>query len=260
MIVDIHVHPVVDEKTFGHMLREAEAAGIDKLVVLGALQRTYYEDGKRAVDDHNTKMEKVMEKYSGSIVGFCNVGCTDPDATWFLEKSVREFGMRGLGELGYERHWDLKGLLGCHLLLRKAGELGIPVVIHSWHTEEGLPPHLEEHVGNQPRHSAHVIGEIARRCPDTTLIFSHVGGIWEKAFQAAKPYQNACFDTSGFDPLMGVVERAVQVLGSERVFFGSDAPGRSFVAQVAKVQYADISKRDRDMILGGNAMRVLGLR
>ena len=39
---------------------------------------------------------------------------------------------------------------------------------------------------------------------------------------------------------------------------GSDAAGRSYASQLAKVHGADISERDKRLILGGNIERVLG--
>jgi hypothetical protein len=51
---------------------------------------------------------------------------------------------------------------------------------------------------------------------------------------------------------------AVRELGPGRVLFGSDAPGRSFASQLAKVQDADITESQRRMILGGNLRRMLG--
>jgi len=74
-----------------------------------------------------------------------------------------------------------------------------------------------------------------------------------------EPYRNVYLDTSGFDPEMGIVEMAVERLGAERVIYGSDAPGRSFAAQVAKVIYADISEADKRLILGENAAKILRL-
>ncbi|TFG71212.1 MAG: amidohydrolase, partial [Anaerolineales bacterium] len=88
----------------------------------------------------------------------------------------------------------------------------------------------------------------------------HAGMVWDKAFQAAQPYPNLNFDMSGFDPERGIVEKAVEVLVAERVLFGSDAPVRSYAAQIAKSQFADISVEDRMLVLGGNAARLLNLR
>ena len=45
---------------------------------------------------------------------------------------------------------------------------------------------------------------------------------------------------------------------SERVIWGSDAPGRSFASQLGKVLGAEIDEEARGLILGGNLKRMLG--
>ena len=62
---------------------------------------------------------------------------------------------------------------------------------------------------------------------------------------------------AGFDPTAGVVEMAVRELGPERVIFGSDAAGRSFASQLAKVMGAEVPQSAKDLILGENLRRLL---
>ena len=50
---------------------------------------------------------------------------------------------------------------------------------------------------------------------------------------------------------------AVRELGAERVLYGSDAPGRAFASQIAKVTGADISASQKALILGENLKRLL---
>ena len=52
-------------------------------------------------------------------------------------------------------------------------------------------------------------------------------------------------------------EFAVRHMGPERVLFGSDAPGRSFGVQLGKVLGADLTPDQRDLVLFGNAERML---
>jgi hypothetical protein len=54
-----------------------------------------------------------------------------------------------------------------------------------------------------------------------------------------------------------MTEMAVRELGAGRVLYGSDAGGRSFASQLAKVQGAAISKGAKRMILGENLRRLL---
>jgi predicted TIM-barrel fold metal-dependent hydrolase len=50
---------------------------------------------------------------------------------------------------------------------------------------------------------------------------------------------------------------AVRELGAERVIYGSDAGGRSFASQLAKVMGAEIPEAARQLILGENLRRLL---
>jgi predicted TIM-barrel fold metal-dependent hydrolase len=53
------------------------------------------------------------------------------------------------------------------------------------------------------------------------------------------------------------VETAVRELGAERVIYGSDAGGRSFASQLAKVMGAEISDAAKRLILGENLRQLL---
>ena len=54
-----------------------------------------------------------------------------------------------------------------------------------------------------------------------------------------------------------MMEMAVRELGADRIIYGSDAGGRSFASQLAKVQGADIDNAAKKMILGRNYQRLL---
>ena len=238
MIVDIHVHPPRDGSGIEKMLEAGRRAGIHKQVFMGI-------------------EKELVDKFSDEIIGFVRGRCTDPESPAILEEYVKGYGYKGV-KIHREPNWPLTALLSGHPIFMKAEELGIPVIIHSWHEEEGISEAMPRlHDAYFP---VYLMAELGKRHPDTTFIFAHAGGMWVKAFQAAKPYPNLCFDMSGFDPERGIVEKAVGVLGPERVLFGSDAPGRNYVAQMAKVQYADISERDKKLIMGENAIRLLDLR
>ena len=50
---------------------------------------------------------------------------------------------------------------------------------------------------------------------------------------------------------------AVRELGAERVIYGSDAGGRSFASQLAKVHGAEIPDVAKELIFSGNLERLL---
>ena len=60
-------------------------------------------------------------------------------------------------------------------------------------------------------------------------------------------------DIGGNEATNGYTEMLVRYLGAGRVVFGSDATGRSFTSQLAKVYGAAITEDERDKIFYGNA-------
>jgi predicted TIM-barrel fold metal-dependent hydrolase len=67
-------------------------------------------------------------------------------------------------------------------------------------------------------------------------------------------------DTSGGQPVAGLVEYAVDKIGAERILFGSDlygAVGRDPACQLGRILGADISEQAKKLITELNAKRIL---
>jgi predicted TIM-barrel fold metal-dependent hydrolase len=112
--------------------------------------------------------------------------------------------------------------------------------------------------GNLPGESRpQDVVELARRHPEAAFIDAHTGGDWELGIRTIRAAKNIAACVAGFDPTSGVVEMAVRELGAERVVFGSDAAGRTFASQLAKVMGAEIPESARRLILGENLRRML---
>ena len=98
---------------------------------------------------------------------------------------------------------------------------------------------------------------LAKRHPTAKFICGHTGGNWELGIRAVRRQPNIFVDLAGSEPTAGMTEMAVRELGASRVLFGSDASGRSFASQLAKVYDARISADDRRAILARNLRRLL---
>jgi uncharacterized protein len=134
-------------------------------------------------------------------------------------------------------------------LIRRAAGLKAAIFQHTWFKAEG----------NDPGESTpDDLAELARRHPDVPLICGHTGGEWERGIAAIRDLPNVSIDLAGSDPTAGFTEMAVRELGAERVIYGSDAGGRSFASQLAKVLGADLTEAQKRLILGGNLRRMLG--
>lgn len=133
-------------------------------------------------------------------------------------------------------------------IIARAADLQAPVLQHTW----------LKVTGNLPGESTPMdLAELAARHPQAKLICGHTGGDWEAGIRAIRPHQNVYADLAGGDPTAGLTEMAVRELGAGRVLYGSDAGGRSFASQLAKVLGAEIPEDAQRLILAGNLKRLL---
>ncbi|MYB76159.1 MAG: amidohydrolase family protein [Chloroflexi bacterium] len=99
--------------------------------------------------------------------------------------------------------------------------------------------------------------EMAQRHPDVTFLWGHAGSDYEFGVKCALGLDNVLMDIAGNEATNGYTEMLVRHLGAERVVYGSDATGRSFASQLAKVYGADITESEREDILHHNARALL---
>ena len=142
-------------------------------------------------------------------------------------------------------------------ILAKAASLKAVIFQHTWLKVGGTPAYPGG--GNLPGESTpEELAEVAVRHPNARLICGHTGGDWELGIRAIRACTHVSVCPGGSNPTRGMVEMAVRELGPKRIIYGSDAGGRSYASQLAKVIGTDISQRDKELILGGNLQRLLG--
>jgi len=134
-------------------------------------------------------------------------------------------------------------------IIQMATRLNAAVYQHTWLKVDG----------NLPGESTPMdLAQLASRHPRARLICGHAGGEWESGIRAIRASKNVHLEVAGGDPTAGIVEMAVRELGAARVVYGSDAPGRSFASQLAKVLGARIPAPDKKRILSANLREMLG--
>jgi len=101
------------------------------------------------------------------------------------------------------------------------------------------------------------LAELAAKYPEQKFVCAHAGGEWQRGIRAVRDSPNVLIETSGFDATAGFIEMAVRELGPERIIFGSHLPSRSLGTELGKVVGAEISERDKRLILGENYRQLL---
>jgi predicted TIM-barrel fold metal-dependent hydrolase len=193
----------------------------------------------------NDQVLEAVRRWPGRAFGFVYLNPKHVQASLEeLDRCVRRGPMVGV------KLWVAQRCNAPELdpIVRRAAELKAVIYQHTW----------LKITGNLPGESTPFdLAELAARHPDAPLICGHAGGDWERGIRAVRAHQNVYVELGGGDPVAGVTEAAVRELGAERVLFGSDAGGRSFASQLAKVLGAAIPAAAKRLILAGNLKRLL---
>lgn len=165
-------------------------------------------------------------------------------------------GCNGIGELGFypdgisEKEGER---LAC--VLEPLSQLGIPILLH-----------VNEPVGHS--YAGKICGdlrwvyELLLRLPRQRIILAHWGGgffFYELMPEVAEAARNVLYDTAAspylYDP--AIYSLALNIVGAERILFGSDYPllsPRRYFSQWEKIR---LPRKARVDIRGGNAYRLL---
>ena len=225
-IWDAHVHltnatGTVEERV-DWLLAHADRMGIERLTI--CMGTSFVEDpSPDELRQANDAVLRAIDHNPRRIMGLVYLSPKHTDASLReMDRCIRNGPMLGV------KLWVATRCSRPELdpLVRRAVELKIPILQHTfWHVD-----------GNGPGESTPAdMTALAARHPDASFIAAHAGADWERGIREIRAAKNVVVDVCGSDPTSGFVEMAVRELGPERVLYGSDAGGRSFASQLAKV-------------------------
>ena len=244
MIIDAHAH-IRSPEDVDPLLRHADLAGIDKICIcsLGRIWKEFPEAGDlvQAADD----ILAACEAHPDRFIGGTYVSADHIDASMEMIERCHVNGPCRFIKLWVSQYADDPRL---DPLMDRIVELDAPVLAHTW----------IKATGNMQKESTvgHVVNR-AQRSPGLKIWFAHASGRWEESARIAAPHPDVALDISGGEPEDNIVDCLIRHMGPERIFYGSDVPGRSYAVQMSKVLSAEISDEHKAMILGENVRRWL---
>ena len=239
LIIDWHVHLAsrwtgmnMAVHDSDEMVRRAQAVGLSKLVVFGAI----HPDMRQT----NDMVGELVRRYPDYVVGFATLNPYQVDMAEEARRCFEQFGFRGVKVhslheayqspapiAGYRGEWD-------SLFQFLAGR-SAPVLYHGVVTEEMI-----------------------RSWPEVPFVAAHgVGNV--QAMRALGRYRNFHVDTASTQNPAWAVSRAVDILGADRVLWGTDAPLDDFAQRLGVVLDSGLPEARMRQVLGLNAARLLGL-
>lgn len=249
MIIDIHVHPRLDDhplRTAERLLQHGGKLGIDRMLLLGDVLRFGYDPSQAQVTRINDLTLGLVRRWPERFAGLCFLNpAHSPDFIRAeIDRCLAVPECRGVKLEVAVNARDPR----LDTIMAELEKRGAFLLHHAWYKTVGKA-HQES--------TAADIANLAGRWARVRIVMAHLTAAGHRGVQDVKPCPNVFVDTSGSQPFAGMVEYGVRELGAGRILYGSDAPGRDFAVQLARIQGADIATADRDLILYRNAEQLL---
>jgi len=208
----------------------------------------------RYVNDY--VIEKVKE-YPQKLIGFISVSPRDKKAASEIER-CRLNGLVGVGELfPAGQGFDPENESETSAITGVCRELSLPLIVHA-----------NEPVG----HSYPGKTDVTLRQLETfvsnnqglNIVLAHWGGglvFYETMGEIKEKFRNVYYDTAATPFLYDEkIYRAAKALGlCEKILFGSDFPLLPYSRYLDGLEKSGLSAEEKQLILGGNAQRLLAL-
>jgi len=239
--------------TADELIASMDRDGVDISVILNIGWATH----ELCVETNDYILESIA-RYPNRLVGFCAVQPRSIEAAIAeIERCVRG-GIRGIGELRPD----------VQFLDFNDEEMMDPFIEVVREHKLILLTHASEPAGHQYPGKGGVTPDILYpfiECfPDLTIVCAHWGGglpFYALMPEVKKAMSNVFFDTAA-SPLLyssQVYNQVVQLVGGDKILFGSDYPLLTQGRVLEEIDSLDLSQETKSLILSGNAQRLLGI-
>jgi predicted TIM-barrel fold metal-dependent hydrolase len=233
------------------VLASMDEAGVDVSVIVGFAWGEI--DLCRQTNDY---ILEAAAASGGRLVPFCCVQPRAGDAACGEMRRCAAGGARGLGELRPgNQGYDLADSDEANLLAWASRAFNLPLLFH---VSEPVGHDYPGKRGLEPSS----LYRFVEGFPGVTVVAAHWGG--GLPFYALMPevkdaLGGTFFDTAATPLLYDTViyRRAVDLVGADRILFGSDFPLLSQGDSLAQVREAGLNEEEQRLILGENARRLL---
>jgi hypothetical protein len=279
MIIDFHTHvvpPAIKEKRdkylgrdacFSLLYAEPKARLITAEELITAMDK--YEIDKSVIlnlgwTSHELCVEtndyilETIDRFPKRLIGFCAIQPLAGDEAIIEMQRCARNGAKGIGEM----RPDVQGFNF------KDNSVMKPVIEAVIQHSLIFLTHASEPVGHQyfgkGRITPELIYPLIVDFPDLKLVCAHWGGglpFYALMPEVGEALSNVYFDTAATPFLYKpqIFKQVADIIGSDKILFGSDYPLLSPKRIIDQLESAGFSRQDRVKILGGNAKRLLSL-
>jgi predicted TIM-barrel fold metal-dependent hydrolase len=249
----LYAEPEAKLATAEEVIASMDEHGIDKSVILNLGWVSH----ELCVETNDYILEAIA-RYPERLIGFCVIQPLAGDkALKELERCARN-GAKGIGEMRPDvQGFDLKD-----------GKIMKPIIEAVIEHDLIFLTHASEPVGHQYFGKGTITPEVIYpfilNFPDLKVVCAHWGGglpFYALMPEVDKALSNVYFDTAATPFLYKsqIFKQVADIIGSDRILFGSDYPLLSPKRIIDQLESTGLSQEDKAKILGGNAQRLLSI-
>ena len=189
---------------------------------------------------------EAVDRYGDRLVGAAWVDPTEDNAVDIIKDAVKNHGFKAI-KLHPLSHSYLPNDECVFTVAELAGELDIPLMIHTGHPPFSLP---------------WSVAQLADIYPDVDMVMIHMGhgnGMYvQSAIDMAKKYPNLYLETSGM-PMHTKIKEAYEEVGSDRIMWGLDAPFHHPTVEMQRTIVSGLDDRQLEDVFYNNVKKLLKL-
>jgi predicted TIM-barrel fold metal-dependent hydrolase len=249
----LYSKPEARMATAEELLASMDEAGIGLSVVLNIGWASH----ELCVKTNDYILDSVS-RYPARLVGFCAIQPAAGDAAIAELERCAKAGAEGIGELRSDvQGFDLADKTTMKPLVDSALKHDLIFLTHS-----------SEPVGHEYSGKGSITPDILYSFitgfPNLKLVCAHWGGglpFYALMPEVAKSLANVFFDTAAtvFLYKPEIFEQMSQIIGSDKILFGTDYPLMHQNRVLAQIQASQLPEEDKARILGANAQKLLCL-
>jgi len=239
--------------TADELIASMDENGIDISVILNHGWATH----ELCVETNDYILESIA-RYPQRLIGFCAVQPHSNEAAIAEVERCAKGGIKGVGELRPDMQLlDLNDVAVMEPFIEVIKKHKL--ILHT---------HASEPVGHQYPGKGGITPDILypfiTSHPDLTIVCAHWGGglpFYALMPEVAKAMSNVFFDTAASPFLYRpqVYNQVIQLVGGDKILFGSDFPLMGQGRLLKEIGSLDLPQETKGLILAGNARRLLNI-
>jgi predicted TIM-barrel fold metal-dependent hydrolase len=250
----LYSEPKAKIATADELIASMDKAGVDVSVITNIGWTTH----ELCVETNDYIMESVA-RYPERLIGFGAVQPQSPEGAVAEIERCAKAGLKGIGEM----RPDIQ-------LLDLTDEMIMAPFVQALKKHKlVLLTHASEPVGHDYAGKGIITPDLLypfiTSFPDLTIVCAHWGGglpFYALMPEVKKAMANVFFDTaaSPFLYTPEIYNQVIQLVGADKILFGSDYPLLEQSRLIEEIKALKLPQETEDLILSGNARRLLGIK